>query len=95
VSWFSRLLRSAQRNRLNRDLEDEQQFHIESRVNDLMRDGMTRDHAEQEACRHFGNRMLLREASRTPATVYSPNRETNYGTLEIRTAMALPPWRTS
>ena len=64
MSWFSRLLRSAQRSRLNGDLEDEQQFHIESRVDDLMREGMTRDQAEHEACRHFGNRMLLREASR-------------------------------
>lgn len=39
-------------------------FHIESRIADLVADGMTRDAAEALARRQFGSRLRLREQSR-------------------------------
>lgn len=64
MSWLSRLLNVVRRDRLNRDLDDEIQFHLAARTDDLERRGMTREHAEGQARRRLGNPLLLRESSR-------------------------------
>lgn len=43
------------RRRLHADVEAELAFHLQGRVEELMRDGLTRDAAEREARRRFGD----------------------------------------
>jgi predicted permease len=64
MSWWSRLGHVFRPSRLDRDLEEEQQFHLEARVDDLVAGGMSRRAAIEQASRQFGNRLLLRESSR-------------------------------
>jgi hypothetical protein len=49
---------------VDRALDEEMQFHIQSRVDDLVAAGMTRQAAEVAASRQFGNRLRIRESSR-------------------------------
>src|SRR4051812_940663 len=49
---------------VDRTLDEEMQFHIEARVDDLVAAGMTREAAELAASRQFGNRLRIRESSR-------------------------------
>src|SRR5258708_7875845 len=64
MSWLSRLTNAFRSSRLDRDLDAELEFHIEARTDELIAKGLTPGDAEQEARRHFGNRLLLRESSR-------------------------------
>ena len=64
MSWLSRLANAFRSSDLDRALDDEIAFHIESRIADLVAGGMTRDAAEALARRQFGNRLRLREESR-------------------------------
>src|SRR5205807_6739308 len=50
--------------RLDTDLDDELQFHIEARTEDLIASGISPPEARRQAQLHFGNRLLLRESSR-------------------------------
>ena len=63
MSWWTRLTNVLRSNRLDRDLEDEQRFHIESRADELQED-FSHQEALEQAARQFGHRVLLREASR-------------------------------
>ena len=49
---------------VDRALDEEMQFHIDARVDDLVATGMTRQAAEVAASRQFGSRLRLRESSR-------------------------------
>src|SRR5262249_54986782 len=53
-----------QSSKLDRDLDDELQFHIEERIRALTADGMSRQDAEAQVSRHFGSTLRLREESR-------------------------------
>jgi predicted permease len=64
MSWLSRLVNVFRASHLDRDLDEEQRFHLDSRVEDLMRQGLTRAEADTEVARQFGNRLGLREQSR-------------------------------
>ena len=64
MSWLSRLTNVFRSGSLDRDLDAELQFHIETRTDELIAKGMSPEDAEREARRHFGNRLLLRESSR-------------------------------
>jgi putative ABC transport system permease protein len=64
VSWFSRVANVFRRSTLDRAIDEEISFHIESRVEDLMSSGMSRDEAEAQAYRQFGSVSRAREASR-------------------------------
>jgi putative ABC transport system permease protein len=64
VAFFTRLLNLARTGRLDRELDAEQQFHLEARIDALMAAGLTRDAATAEAMRRFGGRLRMREASR-------------------------------
>ena len=64
MSWLSRIANAFRASGVDRSLDDEIGFHIESRIADLVAGGMTRDAAEAMARRQFGNRLRLREESR-------------------------------
>jgi putative ABC transport system permease protein len=64
MSWWSRFANVVRGERVNQDLDDEQRFHIESRADDLEREGLSRQEALEQASRQFGHRLVLREASR-------------------------------
>jgi putative ABC transport system permease protein len=64
MSWFSRVLNVGRGRRLNTQLDDEFRFHIASRAEELMRQGMTADEAQEQAKRLFGNALMLRDSSR-------------------------------
>jgi predicted permease len=64
MSWLSRFANLFRGARLDRELEDEQSFHIEARRDELIRAGLAPEEAEQAARLRFGNRLHLREASR-------------------------------
>jgi predicted permease len=64
MSWFARLANVFRSSSIDRALDEEASFHIESRVADLVATGMSRESAEAMARRQFGNQLHLRESSR-------------------------------
>ena len=64
MSWLSRIANAFRSSGVDRALDEEMAFHIESRIADLVAGGMTRDRAEALARRQFGNGLRLREQSR-------------------------------
>ena len=64
MSWWSRLANVFQPDRLDRELDEEQRFHIETRADELEARGLSREAALKEAERQFGPRLQLRESSR-------------------------------
>ena len=64
MSWMRRLLNTLRRRTLDREIEDELQFHVESRATDLQRAGMSADDARREARRLLGNDASLRDRTR-------------------------------
>jgi putative ABC transport system permease protein len=63
MSWLSRALNVFRASRVSDELDDELEFHIESRVRDLVARGMPAPEAEREARRRLGNPIVLRERS--------------------------------
>jgi hypothetical protein len=63
MSFFSRFLNLARTGRVERDLDAEQQFHLDARVDELVAGGMSRERARAEAMRRFGGRLRARETS--------------------------------
>ena len=64
MSLLSRLANVFRSSSVDRALDEEATFHIESRVDDLVAAGMSREAAEAQARQQFGNRLRLRESSR-------------------------------
>jgi putative ABC transport system permease protein len=64
MSWLSRLANVLRSSAVDRALDEEMQFHIDARVDDLVASGLTREAAESAASRQFGNRLRVRESSR-------------------------------
>jgi predicted permease len=64
MSWWSRFSNVLRSGRLQDELDEEQRFHIESRAEELETEGRSRQDALALASRQFGNRLILREASR-------------------------------
>lgn len=64
MSWWSRVTNVFRSARLDRDLDDEQRFHIEARADELEAHGLSRQAALEQAARRFGPRLALRESSR-------------------------------
>jgi predicted permease len=61
MNWIANIFR---RGKLYNDLSEEIRLHIEERAEHLMGEGMSREQAEREARRAFGNRTVLEERSR-------------------------------
>jgi predicted permease len=64
MPWISRLLNVVRSSDLDRALDDEIGFHIESRIDELVAAGKSREDAEITARRQFGNQLRVRELSR-------------------------------
>ena len=64
MSWIRRLLNTLRRRTLDREIDDELQFHVELRAADLQRAGMSADEARREARRLLGNDVSLRDRTR-------------------------------
>src|SRR5688572_3949040 len=64
MSWLSRVANAFRASNVDRTLEDEAAFHLECRIDELVAAGCSRDEAEAQARRAFGNRLQLREQSR-------------------------------
>src|ERR1700687_1031886 len=64
MSWLSRFANVFRSGRLDRDLDDELQLHIETRTEELIGTGLSPEEARSEARRHFGNKLFVRESSR-------------------------------
>ena len=64
MPWWSRVTNVFRSARLDRELDDEQRFHIEARADELEAQGLSRQAALEQALRRFGPRLALRESSR-------------------------------
>ena len=64
MSWISRIVNVFRSSRVDRVLDDEIAFHLDSRIDELVRGGMPRGEAEATARRQFGSPLRVREASR-------------------------------
>jgi putative ABC transport system permease protein len=64
MSWIRRLINTVRRRTLDRQIDDELQFHAELRAADLQRAGMSADDARREARRLLGNEVSLRDRTR-------------------------------
>ena len=64
MSWLSRVVNVFRPERVNRDLDEEIQFHLDARTADLTSRGMDPEQARAQAQRQFGNALVVRESSR-------------------------------
>src|SRR5882672_9619669 len=64
MSWLSRFLNVFRSRGLDKDLDDEIQFHLSASKDDLTESGATPEQAEAQARRRFGNPLFVRESSR-------------------------------
>ena len=69
MSWINRLLGSIRKNKLEHQLNDELQFHIEMRTDEFIAAGMPPEEARRRARRRFGNQTLLKERTRDMDTI--------------------------
>jgi predicted permease len=69
MSWINRLRGSFRKNKLDDQLDDELQFHVEMRTQELIAAGMAREEASRQAARLFGNQTLLKEKTREMDTI--------------------------
>ena len=64
MSLWSRLTNVFRAGRVERELDEELQFHVEERIRELMADGHdARGRGQREVARRFGNPLRLREES--------------------------------
>jgi predicted permease len=64
MSWWTRLGNVTRTSRVDRELDEELQFHIDERIAALMAEGLTREEATARVRRRFGNHLRWREQSR-------------------------------
>ena len=64
MSWLSRLVNVVRQPRLDRDLDEEIRFHLDARIEEFTKAGMSSDEARRRAISQFGNTLVLRESSR-------------------------------
>src|SRR5260370_42518366 len=69
MSWINRLRGSLRKKKLEDQLDDELQFHIEMRAQAFVARGMSPKEARQKASQLFGNQTLLKERTRDTDTI--------------------------
>ena len=62
--WLRRAKYVGRRSRFDRELDEEIQFHLETRVDELQRDGVSLQEARARARREFGSRVQMQEDTR-------------------------------
>ncbi len=63
MSWITRLANAFRPGKTAGDLDEELQFHLDQRIDDIVNAGMPRDEAELTARRQLGNQLATRESS--------------------------------
>src|SRR5215467_5493755 len=69
MAWINRLFGSLRKNKLEDQLDDELQFHIEMRTQEFIATGMAPEEARRKATLLFGNQMLLKDRTREMNTI--------------------------
>src|SRR6266850_2012775 len=69
MSWIRRLRSLFEKQKLEDQLDEELQFHIEMRAQEFIATGMTPEEARYRAQRVFGNQLLLKERTREMDTI--------------------------
>ena len=64
MSWMDRLSNVLRRRDLNREIDEELQFHIDSRARDNLGTGLDAEQARRDAIVRFGGRAAIREQTR-------------------------------
>ena len=64
MSFWSRLANVFRSRSIEREIDEELQFHVDERIRELMAAGSSREDAAAQAARLFGGRLRLREQSR-------------------------------
>ncbi len=64
MSWTSRSANLLRRKKLDSEVEEELQFHLQARIRDNLAAGMSPDEARQDAVRRFGGELLAGEKTR-------------------------------
>lgn len=64
MGWLRRFRNTILRSNLNQDFADETRFHLEERIDQYVKSGMTHEQARREADRRLGNLTLAREQTR-------------------------------
>jgi hypothetical protein len=91
VSWFNRLSNLLHREDLNRELDEELQFHIDARIRDNLKAGMTEEEARLDARRRFGNWTLAREKTHEMniiVTIQTVGQDLRYALRSLRKSPA-------
>jgi predicted permease len=87
VSWWNRLSNLVRREDLNRELDEELQFHFDSRMRDNLNAGMTEEAARRDARRRFGSWTLALERTREMdviATLQTAGQDLRYALRSLR-----------
>jgi predicted permease len=71
VSWVTRISNLFRRNRIDDELEEELQFHLDARTRDNLSAGMNGEAAQHDARRRFGNATLAKERAQEMNIVVS------------------------
>jgi hypothetical protein len=95
-SLLSRIIAVFRPERLDREIDEEQEFHIACRIEELVENGMEEEEAARQARREFGNRSLAHAESRDARLLVwleSTAQDIRYGFRRLRrspmfTAMA-------
>ena len=91
-SMMTGLLNSMRSSRLEQEMRDEFAFHLESRADDLLRQGCTREEADRRARLEFGGVESFKELTReerSPRVVEDLIRDIGYATRGLRRSPAL------
>lgn len=87
MSWISRVGNVVRSRRMDAEIDEELQFHIDERTNELMRSGLGRSEAELTARRQLGNLLKMRESShdvKSAAWMESLGRDFRFGMRLLR-----------
>ena len=60
MSWFHRFSNLFRRGNVDKELDEELQFHLDARTRENLNAGMNADAAQHDARRRFGNAALAR-----------------------------------
>src|SRR4051794_2807690 len=87
MGWPRRIRNLFGRNRLSQQIDDELEFHIAERVDELVAEGMSESDALLAARRQFGNYAIQKEKTREMDLVASAERflqDVRYGARQLR-----------
>src|SRR6478609_8025470 len=71
MGWIDRLVKVFRKERLDRQIDEELEFHLAERARDNIASGMNPEEARQDARRRFGNAGLALENARG-ANIFAP-----------------------